>query len=230
MATSGFVYVIESPSSADLLDGRTEGQALCSALDLARISRWYSLVTNHETFLAALGDRLHQAWQNFGVLPVLHLSMHGNTKGVSFTDGTFLSWADLREALRPLNDAMKGGLLVCMSSCHGLSGCKMAMHDSDDHTFWVIVGPSDAVSWSESAVGFITFYHLFFKGKDVRACVDAMNVCSGAAHAFMLAEGQQIRAGWQSFVERSQSVEMPTAIEQATAESQSHANEVGAAR
>jgi len=51
----GFVYVIESPSSSDLLDGRTEGRALTEALVLAQIPSWYSLVTDQVTLCSAIG-------------------------------------------------------------------------------------------------------------------------------------------------------------------------------
>src|SRR5688572_4013746 len=101
---SGFVYVIESPSASDLLDGRTEGQALCGVLDLAEIPRSYSLVTNLDTLSSALTSRLVEAWERFGVLPVLHLSLHGNEDGVGLTDGTFVTWDQLRRTLRPITD------------------------------------------------------------------------------------------------------------------------------
>lgn len=60
-----FVYVIESPSSFDLLDGRTEGRSLCEALTLSGISYFYSLATDRNTLLTALGNRLNEAWTRF---------------------------------------------------------------------------------------------------------------------------------------------------------------------
>ena len=45
--------------------------------------------------------------------------MHGHPDGVALTCGDFLLWHDLRHLLLPLNRAMQGGLLICMSSCFG---------------------------------------------------------------------------------------------------------------
>jgi hypothetical protein len=84
---NGFVYVIESPSSLDLLDGRTEGRALCQALSLAEIPYWYSLVTDRESLGQAIGPRLVEAWKTLGGKPpILHFSMHGNQEGVALTN------------------------------------------------------------------------------------------------------------------------------------------------
>ena len=58
-----FVHVIESPSPADLLDGRTEGRVLWEALRLADIAQTYSLATNRETLELALTTRLTAAWK-----------------------------------------------------------------------------------------------------------------------------------------------------------------------
>src|SRR5689334_1005397 len=113
---NGFVYIIESPSAYDLLDGRTEGRTLGEALTLAAIPYWYSLAIDKATLTQALGPRLLEAWRALGKLPILHLSMHGNQDGVQLSSGEFISWHDLRNLLLPLNQALQGGLLICMSS------------------------------------------------------------------------------------------------------------------
>lgn len=200
MAPVGFVYVIESPSTKDLLDGRTEGGALTQVLDLARIPRWYSLVTDRETLNVALGSRLWAAWQEHRVPPVLHLSMHGNQDGVALTTGVFLTWNELRHILVPLNRAMQGGLLICMSTCFGGSGCRMAMYTDNEPPFWALVGNSGSPSWPDAAVAYITFYHLFFKGFEVNSCVQAMVASSGDSN-FMWYSGQRTRTQWEGFMQ-----------------------------
>lgn len=162
-----FVHIIESPSADDLLDGRAEGRALNEILNLANIPHCYNLATTKQTLHTALVTRLNEASNNFQVYPILHLSMHGNEKGIGLTDNTFLPWTDLQEMLIPLNNHLEGKLLICMSSCFGSRGYLMAMNEDRNETFWGLVGNNHSVSWEDAAVAYITFYHLLFKNTQV---------------------------------------------------------------
>lgn len=207
-----FVAVIESPASQDLLDGRTEGRALCEALSLADIPHSYSLATERAMLQQALGDRLRAAARHHGKVPIIHLSMHGNVHGLQLTNGDFLSWLELRNELIPLLRATRGTLLVCMSSCFGNAGCLMAMHDDDEPTFWALVGNTASATWSDAAVAYISFYHLFFKGFDLPICVNSMKVASGD-HNFIYHIGQQTKENWQAYLQEMRQEQIQSAVE-----------------
>lgn len=192
---NGFVHIIESPSPGDLLDGRTEGRALSEALRLADIPHCYNLATNKESLRGALGERLVQAWKHFNQPPILHLSMHGNTEGVALTSEEFISWHDLRGELLPLLEAMQGALLITMSACGGGAAFRMAMYDDDKVPFWALVGNAADVVWSDAAVAYIAFFHLFFKGRTVEACVEGMRSASGNP-TFLVISGKRTRDNW----------------------------------
>lgn len=100
-----FVHVVESPSSVDLLDGRTEGRVLLEALGLSDVPATYNLVTSRATLKEALGNRLVDAMGSWKRFPILHFSLHGSAEGISLTDCEFISWRDLRELLLPINQA-----------------------------------------------------------------------------------------------------------------------------
>ena len=191
----GFVYVIESPPDVDLLDGRTEGKSLCEALKLAGIPYWYSLATTLNTFDQCIGQRLLDAVSHFNQPPIIHLSMHGNNEGVELTNGEFISWENLRKKLSPLTNAMNGGLLICMSSCFGSAGCRMAMHEENDQPFWALIGNNSSTMWEDAGVAYITFYHLFFKDIPVEQCVERMCLASGDNN-FMVFSGHTVKADW----------------------------------
>lgn len=173
--------MIESPSSEDLLDGRTEGRVLLETLRLASIPAWYSLATTRETFEKSLKERLVQAVREIpDKWPILHLSMHGNHDGIGLTDGDFISWNELKSLLSELMDAMAGGLLICVSSCFGTSAMRMAMQMDQNHTFWALVGHHKEADWSDAAIAFSTFYHHFLKLRaHITDSVSAMKVASG---------------------------------------------------
>jgi len=40
----------------------------------------------------------------------------------------------------------------------------MAMYEDDEFTFWALVGNTGSRSWADTAMAFMSFYHLFFKG------------------------------------------------------------------
>lgn len=203
--TTGFVHVIESPSAQDLLDGRTEGRSLCEALSLANIPHCYNLATTLESFREALGARLTNACAQHEAPPILHLSMHGNNEGVALTDGTFLTWNQLRLELAALKNAMAGGLLICMSSCFGGAGCRMAMHEDGDQPFWALVGNTREAMWADAAVAYIAFYHQFFKGKSVQECVDVMRIASGDPN-FLYHSGHEVQASWRTYIAEQRAI------------------------
>lgn len=196
-----FVYVIESPGDSDLLDGRTEGRALCELLRLAEIPFAYSLVTTRKSFETALGDRLQQSMnQHHGPgrrpkRPILHFSMHGfeSYEGMQLTSGEYVTWPDVHELVRPLCILLEGKLDVCFSSCYGTGAVELAFQELTAPPVRHIVSHNKSVLWSDAAVAFITFYHLLFnKLRPISECVDVMKAASGD-HEFQYLHGWAVR-------------------------------------
>jgi hypothetical protein len=197
------VYVIESPSSEDLLDERTEGRALTEALRLSRIKAAYSLATDRATFYRALGERLKQVLlAQPDTIPHIHISCHGDANGLQLTDGSPISWDELRQLLLPLNKALNDRLLVCMSSCFGASAARTAMWVSGDLPFFALVGHPGALAWSDGAVAYIAFYHRLGKGAHITDAVHAMKAASGD-DKFQCQFGPLVQEGWREFMRTS---------------------------
>ncbi|MBD2361224.1 hypothetical protein H6G36_08535 [Anabaena minutissima FACHB-250] len=182
MAFDFFVHIIESPSDYDLLNGITLGRSLSEAFNIADIPYIYNLASNKEMFIEALHQRLVIALkdQNFNKKYfVLHLSMHGNKDGVELTNKYFLKWDELYELILPLKIYMNGNLIICMSSCEGFYGALMDMNLDGEQPLGALVGNTHKVYYHDAAIAYITFYHLFFKGKHISECVEAMKIASG---------------------------------------------------
>lgn len=199
---NAFVYIIESPSDIDLLDSRTEGKTLCSALDLAAIRHSYSLVTTKRALTIAINNKIIEFIQQHNAMPILHLSMHGNDDGIFLTDGDFISWEALRFMLNDLMNFMQGGLLICMSSCRGSSAMKMAMNEDNGHPFGVLIGNKQDANWDDAAVPYVTFYHHLFKNTPLDQCVDNMRIASGDNN-FINLSGQFIKQRWEEIMKQS---------------------------
>ncbi len=75
----------------------------------------------------------------------------------------------------------------------------MAMYEDDEPHFWALVGNSESALWSDAAIAYASFYHLFFKGLKIEVCVESMKVASGD-HNFMLFMGDKMKAYGETYV------------------------------
>jgi hypothetical protein len=156
-----------------------EGRALLESLKLAGIPCSHNLVIDRDTLKYSLSSKLSQECQSRGKFPLLHLSMHGNENGIALSNGDFVDWQELWELLIPISNTMQGGLLICMSTCFGSYGAYMAAFAENNMTYGALIGNSHTTEWTDAAVGYITFYHQYFKGLSPKDCVEIMKISSG---------------------------------------------------
>ncbi|MFH0897503.1 MAG: hypothetical protein V1850_05610 [Candidatus Bathyarchaeota archaeon] len=185
---SYFLYIIESPSDEDFFDKRTEGGLLLEALRLSQVSNQpqapveYRLVVSEQSFdKAMLEDLPRMLIQLKGVIPILHMSMHGNEGGLQLTDRTDIPWKELAKLLSDINRHYANGeLIVCVSACKGFYGGMMQFFERRRRPFKALVGPWNQPNWEDAAVAYVTFYHLLMnKGRTVKTSVEAMKMASG---------------------------------------------------
>lgn len=151
------------------------------AVELNGIACVVKTAISLQVFDACLKIGLSEAMNGLpGYVPLLHISAHGDANGIQLSDTYVMAWPDLREHLRPINQALGGSLVVRMSSCEGYSGIRMAMHPEDpDLPFLALVGTGNKPTWAETAVGFATLYHQLCRGEYIEDAVIAMRVASG---------------------------------------------------
>ncbi len=197
--TKFFVFVVESPSAVDLYHRRSEGDLIRQAVKLNGIPCILKTAISLQAFDACLKIGLAEAMASLqGFIPVLHISVHGDKEGIQLSNGYNMNWGELREHLRPVNQALGGSLVVCMSSCEGYMGVRMAMYPEDLHLpYYALIGCSDKPTWSETAVAFATLYHQLCRGEHVTSAVEAMRVASGNGQ-FWLEHAENSR---QSFID-----------------------------
>lgn len=204
-----FVFVIESPSAADLYHRRSEGDIVRQAVELNGIMCVVKTAISLEAFDACLKIGLSEAMKGHpGFVPLLHISAHGNSEGIQLSDGYVMTWHQLGEHLRPVNQALGESLIVCMSSCEGYNGVRMAMIPGDTSLpFFAIVGTGNKPTWAETAVGYATFYHQLCRGEHISVAVKAMQVASGN-ETFWVQHAENSR---QSYIEHINNISPETA-------------------
>lgn len=196
-----FVYVVESPSAVDLYHRRGEGEIIRQAVNLNGIACVVKTAISLEAFEASLKIGLQESMALFSnQIPILHISAHGFIEGIQLSNDEILEWRLLKELLRPINKALQGSLLVCMSSCEGYSGTRMAMHpEDDDLPFLALVGNAQRPTWADTAVAYTTFYHQLCKGQHITDATSAMCVASGD-NQFFVEYAEQTRKGYLEYV------------------------------
>lgn len=214
-----FVYIVESPSAPDLYHGRSEGSRLAETLKLDQITCITRTAINREAFSAALYVGLPEAMKECdGFHPMLHLSLHGSSGGVQLSSGDVIDWNELRELLVPINRSLSGGLVLCMSACEGYNACKMAMRDGDEpHPYLVMVGNFGSPTWSDTAVAYLTFYHLLSKGHKIVDAVGAMGASSGDL-GWIVETAEEAKQGYLSFLEENSTQDAIQQLEAAAEE------------
>lgn len=196
-----FVFVIESPSAVDLYHRRSEGDIVRQAVELNSIQCVVKTAINMEAFDACLKVGLSEAMKRLpGYVPLLHISAHGDSDGIQLSDGHLMSWLELRDHLRPINEALGGTLVVCMSSCEGYYGIRMAMEtENRGDPYFALIGCSNKPTWSETAVAFATLYHQLCRGEYITDAVSAMRVASGNGE-FWLQHAEVSRQGYIEYI------------------------------
>ncbi|OKH42916.1 hypothetical protein NIES2101_31890 [Calothrix sp. HK-06] len=174
-----FVYIIESLRVEDIQNNQVLGKVLTQSLDFFKIPHHYGFVNSVSGFIEALTSNLYASCEARQGFPILHFIMHGSEDGVQLGNGEIITWQDLRYLLSPLVREMGNYLIICMSSCYGFSGCKMAMYFDNDFTFHSLIGNDNSLYFNDALAAYIVFYHRLFKGDAISDCVAAMNSASG---------------------------------------------------
>lgn len=195
MSADFYVHIVESPAPAELRDLRTEGQALCSVLDIAGIPYSYSLAVDLDQFHIAMTDEVDEAIDEFRKPPILHLSTHGSEQGIQLTNQEELLWSDLADYIRPINEILAGGLGVCMSCCGGAHGVQMAKIIRRERLpYKWIAGSFADVMLPDIALAYSVFYRRFHCGDygDDGDLIKTVRAASGIAD-FAIWDGERIQ-------------------------------------
>jgi len=212
-----FVYVIESPSPVDLYHRRSEGEIISQAANLNQVSCEVKTAINLESFEAALKIGLKNTMDELtGLIPILHISAHGDSDGIQLSSGEIIDWETLALYLRPINEALGGYLLLCLSCCEGYAGIRMAMTLEDNyHPFFAIVANAEKPQWSDTAVAYSAFYHLITKGHYLQDAVKGMQAASGNDR-FWVETAEGARTSYIEHVSTLNSEQVQEQLEQAS--------------
>lgn len=188
------VFIVESPSCRNFYNNIREGEILQQILRLSGLIANYTLVADKQHFERALteGIKPYLEKRPGWFAPILHISAHSNQDGIGFTCGDrILSWDELRELITPINVALRGNLVLCLSGCQSVYGCTMAMKKGKT-PFLTLVANDGEPLWSDTVIAFATFYHHLAKGNAFHHAETAMQAAADDK-GFQLHFGEDIQ-------------------------------------
>ncbi|BCZ48440.1 hypothetical protein psyc5s11_45070 [Clostridium gelidum] len=168
------VYIIESPNGMDLLEKRTEGKAMTQMLEMSEVPYEYFLATTEEVFKVAfelIKEDVIELQDSYAfVWPIIHISCHGNSKGIALTDNNFIPWTSLEYYLSIINicfeDDPVSPIVLSMSSCYGLNAIRTDWEKKKERSpFAFVLGHEDEIPWDDALIAFSVFFHNFVNKK-----------------------------------------------------------------
>ncbi|MGX9239404.1 hypothetical protein ACWXV2_19975 [Pantoea ananatis] len=79
----------------------------------------YVPVASKDEFIELMQEMKYLMTENEGFRPIIDIETHGNEEVTQFADGSQISWGDLMEILRGINQICKNELVVFLACCKG---------------------------------------------------------------------------------------------------------------
>ncbi len=155
------------------------------------VSQVYKCVTCKHELLAALRDFSGSLNLPLKVPVALHITAHGNSTGIDV--GEIVSWSDLAPSLIALNSACDGKLVLCMSSCEGISAGGMALTIAEP-PFRTLLGSPDKLDRRVN-VNWDAFYREWARSQNLNAAFSNLQVqCRGYQERFFLLTAAELQS------------------------------------
>ncbi len=170
------IYILESLSEV-------ESEMTCNL---------YSIIENQckgtsiETGYQKIYDRLHlikvlnhinELAKNNGVVPILHLAIHGNEKGLVLIEGT-ITWEELTPYLSELNYITKCNLVITLAVCYGAFIIELLGLNVGRAPFHAIFGPTVLINANLIDSFFQKFYSSLLSTFDINSAVQVAASCA----------------------------------------------------
>jgi hypothetical protein len=160
------ISIVESLREHD----RKTGQLLFHDIKMMQLfhekgiaTEYVSIATKEELY-RYIDNLIDQAKYN-RVFPVLQLDVHGTSdrRGIILNSGDTISWRNLCDKLRELNELSKGNLIVVMAACYG-THIQKGINPFNRSPFWGVMSPLNTVTPDAILESLGEFYRNIFEG------------------------------------------------------------------
>lgn len=156
------VYVVTSPRPGEegvtrrLIENITDTSYNGGNFGLTHVSLY-----NGDNFFQFIWDISSEIEQ--GLKPLIHFDMHGcELRGLEIgASGEFIHWEFVVDALRILNEKLKGELFVLMTACHGLHAI-LPISFEKTAPFFCLIAPEEEIKVADVEDKIPEFYQELF--------------------------------------------------------------------
>ena len=164
------VRIIESPSIDDFLAKRYEGELLHKFLTWRGIKSHHYFAIDKNSFRQAISYLVKEIFgEGFKIvglsklhnepiptlLPIIHISAHGSSKGISLTNRELVSWKELGDWLSLVNKVFKG-IILSISACKGWDVLKVLV-ESESLLFFALIANKEKPTWGDTQLGLLLY-------------------------------------------------------------------------
>lgn len=174
------LFIIECVDPIDLLQDRSEAKALeqvCKIIghEVAVLSAYSKQDFKKYCKYISSIDVDHDFKSREKVPLCIHISAHGNQKGIGF-GGDFLKWSDMFEAMKPIFTELDydGDVFLAISACEaGKQELSNRIIDEKEKNhpeiappkYIIVTSETGGVDWDDALVSWTLFYHKISGGK-----------------------------------------------------------------
>jgi hypothetical protein len=207
------VCILESVSKEDERVNRNEAHELSKILS----SIGYKVIMYKPRNIDELWENLMEFadWHNHYnseqiLVPFIHISAHGNEKGIELTEDGLVLWSELREILDSFNGSIGGeegvsgyikndnGIItsritICLSACLGAYGSNMIMKN-EITPFQYLIAPNYSPYWEDALRAYRIFYEkcFSFNGGRIWDAVHPMNDAKSGKNTFEIFQSPEV--------------------------------------
>lgn len=154
------IIIIESLKNCDERTGINLYGSLCGMFGDQTAE--YCYVTNPGDFFCIL-DRIKHRTKNSGLMPIIHIEVHGKKEGICLEDRQAIIWNDIFRPFREINLAAGNNLMVVLAACYGLSLRNIFAEAGIERApVYAVLGPDREVEPFEIKTFFKDFYKKLF--------------------------------------------------------------------
>jgi hypothetical protein len=147
----------------------------CTASTFTEVSGRESLALSIGLGLQELFDRRPKA------TPILHIGCEGDSYGINFaSEEVRLEWRELIDILQQVNDRLGIRPILCLAGNHPFKDNILGtLKENETPPFSMVIDNTGEVTWTQSIVAYMSFYHILGNYGSVVKAVKAMKMASG---------------------------------------------------
>ena len=185
------IFVIESLFQEDKKTGQNLFNDVLRWKE-SQIQSQLNLINTKKEFLNLLED-IKIEINKKGMIPFLHLEMHGNENkdGLVINNGELITWLELVNRFREINILTKHNLVVSLATCYG-AYIYGEMNIAERAPFWAFIGPWGKLDPIDIEISYSSFFETLLSTFDIDEAIKVLNESNQLPHRYSFYDSETV--------------------------------------